>query len=177
VGIIIKGGAHLEALAAVKIVGCDKTGTLTHGEFQLLDLEPTSGWQKGGKAKGSAKFLATLRDRKSLFKFLAVMEAESSHPMAAALVKAAKGQGVTLKSSDTADDHKILKGEGVVGKIQGETFYVRPQREARAKPAQRRGSMMTYKTRLAYTIMRVAGSATSAMRKPQNEKRVRNDEA
>jgi large subunit ribosomal protein L4e len=40
-----------------------------------------------------------------------------------------------------------------------------------------RGSMMTYKTRWCRTIMRVAGSATSAMRKPQSRKRVRNVEA
>jgi hypothetical protein len=39
------------------------------------------------------------------------------------------------------------------------------------------GSMMTYKTCRRYTMMRVAGSATSAMRKPQKLKRVRNDEA
>jgi COP9 signalosome complex subunit 4 len=39
------------------------------------------------------------------------------------------------------------------------------------------GSMMTYKTTASATIMRVAGSATSAMRKPQIDKRVRNDEA
>jgi hypothetical protein len=38
------------------------------------------------------------------------------------------------------------------------------------------GSMMTYKTYRNSTIMRVAGSATSAMRKPQNDKRVRNDD-
>jgi hypothetical protein len=48
---------------------------------------------------------------------------------------------------------------------------------ARAKQRTRRGSMMTYKTRIGLTIMRVAGSATSAMRKPQTRKRVRNDEA
>jgi hypothetical protein len=42
---------------------------------------------------------------------------------------------------------------------------------------ERRGSMMTYKTYTNSTIMRVAGSATSAMRKPQTDKRVRNDEA
>jgi IMP and pyridine-specific 5'-nucleotidase len=39
------------------------------------------------------------------------------------------------------------------------------------------GSMMTYKTCRRPTIMRVAGSATSAMRKPQTGERVRNDEA
>jgi hypothetical protein len=47
----------------------------------------------------------------------------------------------------------------------------------RARRAERGGSMMTYKTRRGQTIMRVAGSATSAMRKPQIVKRVRNDEA
>jgi cullin-4 len=41
----------------------------------------------------------------------------------------------------------------------------------------RGGSMMTYKTTSPLTIMRVAGSATSDMRKPQILKRVRNDEA
>jgi hypothetical protein len=50
-----------------------------------------------------------------------------------------------------------------------------PRRERSAE--RRRGSMMTYKTVEPLTIMRVAGSATSAMRKPQRGKRVRNDEA
>jgi CCR4-NOT transcription complex subunit 1 len=55
---------------------------------------------------------------------------------------------------------------------------VRPS-EARPSEAayQGGGSMMTHKTAYPGTIMRVAGSATSAMRKPQMPKRVRNDEA
>jgi hypothetical protein len=48
---------------------------------------------------------------------------------------------------------------------------------AKQHTSERRGSMMTYKTCRTCTIMRVAGSATSAMRKPQKHKRVRNDEA
>jgi hypothetical protein len=57
------------------------------------------------------------------------------------------------------------------------TFSVRPS-QARAEQHTRVwGSMMTYKTPCRVTIMRVAGSATSAMRKPQIAKRVRNDEA
>jgi hypothetical protein len=48
---------------------------------------------------------------------------------------------------------------------------------ARRRRAAAQVRMMTYKTPLSRTIMRVAGSATSAMRKPQNVKRVRNDEA
>jgi serine/threonine-protein kinase OSR1/STK39 len=51
------------------------------------------------------------------------------------------------------------------------------RRRAGGGGEEERGSMMTYKNPWSPTIMRVAGSATSAMRKPQSEKRVRNDEA
>jgi DNA repair protein REV1 len=50
-------------------------------------------------------------------------------------------------------------------------------RGERSERKQRTGSMMTYINRRLFTIMRVAGSATSAMRKPQSSKRVRNDAA
>jgi hypothetical protein len=63
-----------------------------------------------------------------------------------------------------------------VSPAEGGECIVRPS-EARAKQHTMRGSMMTYKTPTTSTIMRVAGSATSAMRKPQTPKRVRNDEA
>jgi hypothetical protein len=54
---------------------------------------------------------------------------------------------------------------------------VRFERSASEAAYQGGGSMMTYKKVMVVTIMRVAGSATSAMRKPQIRKRVRNDEA
>jgi hypothetical protein len=58
-----------------------------------------------------------------------------------------------------------------------EVRKVSPSEAAGEAAYQGGGSMMTYKTELLETIMRVAGSATSAMRKPQSRKRVRNDEA
>jgi hypothetical protein len=58
-----------------------------------------------------------------------------------------------------------------------EAAYGESQRGAGGERMRRRGSMMTYITSRLSTIMRVAGSATSAMRKPQSTKRVRNDEA
>lgn len=38
-GLIIKGGSHLEALAKVKAMAFDKTGTLTEGAFQVVELQ------------------------------------------------------------------------------------------------------------------------------------------
>ena len=125
-GIIIKGGSHLESLAAVKIVGCDKTGTLTHGDFQLLDLEMVGGWEEASKgaSAGETVSFSDLKERSAIMRYLAIMEAESSHPMASALVKAAKSEGIVLGKEDVAADHKILKGEGVTGAIGGVTFFV-----------------------------------------------------
>ena len=83
-------------------VCCDKTGTLTHGDFALAELIVLS--RKGKWA-----------DRKFVVKALAIMEKESSHPMAAALVVAAKNEGIEVGEKDTAENHIILKGEGGEG--------------------------------------------------------------
>lgn len=110
-GIIVKGGLHLESLARVKMVACDKTGTLTHGNFALLELFLCGGGKKRKKGNWG--------DREFIFKVLAILERESSHPMAAALVKAAQNEGVTLQAEDTPENHNILKGEGVSGNLPG----------------------------------------------------------
>ncbi|GMH68998.1 hypothetical protein TrLO_g1265 [Triparma laevis f. longispina] len=111
-GIIIKGGVHLEALSRVKIVASDKTGTLTHGEFSVLNVEMIGNWKKP----------------KQVYKYLAIMEKESSHPMAAALVGKAKEEGVELTEKDEAMEHEILKGEGVMGVVDGVKMYVGNER-------------------------------------------------
>ena len=111
-GIVIKGGVHLEALSRVKIVASDKTGTLTHGEFAVLNIDMVGKWKK----------------KKEVLRCLAVMERESSHPMASALVQKAKTEGVELTEKDQPSEHEILKGEGVQGVVDGKKMYVGNER-------------------------------------------------
>jgi post-segregation antitoxin (ccd killing protein) len=75
-----------------------------------------------------------------------------------------------VEQHDGSGDTEPVDQEGLQSKVLDE---VSPS-EARGR--KRRGSMMN-KTAPHRTIMRVAGSATSAMRKPQTHKRVRNDDA
>ena len=68
-GVLIKGGAHLERLAAARVVAFDKTGTLTRGEPAVT----------GVAAVGAASDADIVR-------FAAAVEARSEHPIARAIV-------------------------------------------------------------------------------------------
>ena len=107
-GIIVKGGARLEALGSVKRIIFDKTGTLTEGKFRLVDL----------------KLVGNKRTRREVLQLLAAMEGPSSHPLAATLVNAAKDEGINNSNNISVSDHSILKGEGVTAKVNGQETYV-----------------------------------------------------
>ena len=107
-GIIVKGGAKLEALGKVKTIVFDKTGTLTEGKFRFIDL----------------KLVGKKRTRREVLELLAIMEGPSSHPLAATLVHAAKEEGVYASTDVSVTDHSILKGEGVTAIVDGRETYV-----------------------------------------------------
>jgi len=102
-GVLVKGGAHLEALGMVKRIAFDKTGTLTEGHFLLHHLE----------------VIGTSLSRTRVLEYLALLESRASHPMAEALVAAARNEGVCVPTDKTVTDHTILKGEGIEAKIDG----------------------------------------------------------
>jgi Cd2+/Zn2+-exporting ATPase len=68
-GVLIKGGAHLERLAAARVVAFDKTGTLTRGQPAVTEVV----------AAGAATIANVIR-------FAAAVEARSEHPIARAIV-------------------------------------------------------------------------------------------
>ncbi|EEC42807.1 predicted protein, partial [Phaeodactylum tricornutum CCAP 1055/1] len=111
-GILIKGGAHLEALSLVKHICFDKTGTLTNGEFALLSLED----------------FAKNMSRKEVFEHLALMEERASHPVAQAILTGARNEKVSIPKDTELERHTIVAGEGVLGIINGREVHVGNER-------------------------------------------------
>ena len=109
-GLLMKGGAVIEAAAKVDVVTFDKTGTLTHGRPQVTDLVPFG-------ATTEADLLAVA----------AGVETGSSHPLAIAILNKAKDAGVTALPSQ---DAKALMGKGVVATVGGVPAWVASPRYA-----------------------------------------------
>ena len=104
-GILLKGGRVIEALANVKAVALDKTGTITSGEFKVHSVETV------GSHVSSSQLLS----------MAAAIEAVSTHPIATSIVSEAKEQGITVEASDFVQE---LAGEGMVGMTDGQQVLV-----------------------------------------------------
>ena len=96
-GILVKDAQALEVLAKVDTLVIDKTGTLTEGRPRLTAVLHSSSWTRAG-------FLA----------LAASLEQASEHPVAAALVKAAREEKLELSP---ATDFRSLAGQGVTGRV------------------------------------------------------------
>jgi Cd2+/Zn2+-exporting ATPase len=106
-GIVVKGGAHLESLGRVKTIAFDKTGTLTEGNFKLLNLS----------------IIGNI-PRKEALQYLHAMEAHASHPLAAAIISAAKSENAPVPETWDLVNHRNLEGEGVTATINGQEVFV-----------------------------------------------------
>ena len=95
-GILFKGGLSMEALAKVKVVAMDKTGTVTKGEFAVQQVQ-------GGS---------------EVLRLCAALETTSTHPIAQSIVAAATEQGILLPKPQTAEE---LAGYGIRGLVDGRT--------------------------------------------------------
>ncbi|QIR86748.1 heavy metal translocating P-type ATPase [Paracoccus sp. AK26] len=92
-GLLMKGGAVIEAAAKTTHVAFDKTGTLTRGKPAVTDLIPAPG-------VAEAELLAVA----------ASVEAGSNHPLAQAILRRAKAVEVPVPA---ARDARVLAGRGV----------------------------------------------------------------
>lgn len=104
-GILLKGGRVIEALANVKAVALDKTGTITSGEFKVQNVET----------------VGSHVSKNQLLSMASAIEAVSTHPIATSIVSEAKEQGITVEASDFVQE---LAGEGMVGMVDGQQVLV-----------------------------------------------------
>jgi Cu+-exporting ATPase len=107
-GILFKDGEALEKGAQVQLIVMDKTGTITRGEPQVLDIVPLD--QMGPK---------------EILRFSACLETGSEHPIAKAIVKKAIELGIRPEGPE---EFIAVRAEGVMGIVQGKRVLLgRPE--------------------------------------------------
>lgn len=105
-GVLIKGGAHLEALGRASAVAFDKTGTLTRGKPTVTAVRSTD-CPTGEACPQCDEVLA----------LASAVERGSAHPLARAVVDAAAARGVS-ETYPTPVAVESLAGRGVQGRMQ-----------------------------------------------------------
>ena len=103
-GILIRNAQALELAEKINVLAVDKTGTLTQGKPQVIDVKVGA----GGTASEVLKIAASL-------------EQGSTHPLATALVAEAKARGLAL---DTPQDVTAEPGKGISGTVAGKMVRV-----------------------------------------------------
>src|SRR2546421_2091649 len=103
-GILIRSAEALETAHKLDTVVLDKTGTITAGKPALTDIQP----------------IDELADDE-LLTLVAAAEADSEHPLAAAIVAAARGRGLTLPGATGFDS---ITGKGVQATVAGRAVLV-----------------------------------------------------
>ena len=101
-GVLVKGGIHLERLAAVRVVAFDKTGTVTTGRLTLDAVHPINGSRADDIVQAAAS-----------------VESQSEHPIASAILASARARGVAI---DAPADVRALPGLGVEGRVNGDVI-------------------------------------------------------
>jgi Cu+-exporting ATPase len=103
-GIVIRGPEVLEETRRIGTVVLDKTGTVTEGRMDLVEVKPLDGARRG-----------------DVLRFAGAVEAASEHPIAQAVAQAARDELGTLPS---VERFRNLPGRGVRGVVEGRTVEV-----------------------------------------------------
>ncbi len=96
-GVLFKGGAYLEIVAAMKAMAFDKTGTLTHGRPEVTNVHPLTGYS-----------------REELLRIAGSAEMRSEHAIARAVTNEAKKAGIELEEPT---EFRALSGHGIEAKF------------------------------------------------------------
>ena len=103
-GVLIKGGAHIEAASGLKAMAFDKTGSLTMGRPVVTDIVPFGG-----------------RSKKDVLAVAASMESRSEHVLADAILAEAEKQGLTVED---VESFEIVPGMGARAVVRGRPYCI-----------------------------------------------------
>lgn len=103
-GVLIKGGAYLEAAGALEAIAFDKTGTLTTGRPEVTDIVPV----------GS-------RRPEEIIEIAAAIENRSQHPLAEAILRYVEVKRIQIREGGAFES---ITGKGAQSDIEGKTFYI-----------------------------------------------------
>ena len=107
-GVLFKGGAYLEKVAAIKANAFDKTGTLTHGRPVVTNVHPLTGYSKA-----------------DLLRMAGSAELRSEHSIGRAIAQEAINEGIQLEEPA---EFRAISGHGVEAKFtrenHAETIYI-----------------------------------------------------
>ena len=103
-GVLFRKGDALQELSNVDVIALDKTGTVTEGKPTLTDVIVADGF-----------------DRQTVLAEIAAVEDQSEHPIAEAIVRGARGEGVAMP---TATGFRSVTGYGVAAMVDGKEVMV-----------------------------------------------------
>ncbi|WP_437061248.1 heavy metal translocating P-type ATPase [Streptomyces sp. enrichment culture] len=105
-GVLVKSAVAMERLGAIDTAALDKTGTLTEGTPEVTAVRPLAG---------------SGVDEDGLLALAAAAEHPSEHPLARAIVSAARGRGLPVAA---AEDFTAAPGHGVTALVDGHRVHV-----------------------------------------------------
>ncbi|RDL48358.1 Copper-transporting P-type ATPase [Ensifer sp. M14] len=103
-GVLFRKGEALQTLRNAEIIAVDKTGTLTKGRPELTDLDTSAGFERG-----------------EVLALVAAVETRSEHPIAEAIVEAAKSEGIAIA---TPSNFEAVPGFGASASVNGRSVHV-----------------------------------------------------
>ena len=112
-GVLIKGGAYVEAPARIDALALDKTGTITEGRPEVAAIHPLDD-----------------ADETALLAAAAALEMRSSHPLARAILERAEAAGIR---PEPAEDSRTVPGRGVEGRLGERALWLGSDRFATEK--------------------------------------------
>ncbi|MCW1951190.1 MAG: cation-translocating P-type ATPase [Octadecabacter sp.] len=112
-GVLIKGGAYVEAPGRTTALAMDKTGTITMGEPEVAAVYP----------------IGNTSERELLMR-AAALEARSSHPLARAILSRAEQDSLSYAP---ADNSRTVPGRGLEGEMDGQSIWLGSDRFAEEK--------------------------------------------